>query len=111
MGRACLFNTAKKKFLHIQSSFASEAAAFISEKGISNRSRRNSSSSNFSKFFKIFHIQNSGFSLKFLLFKDVRDRRSYTQNFFKVQNIIIQAILGRKSMKNLQLPMKNIPCQ
>ena len=26
-------------------------------------------------------------------------RRSYTQNFFKVQYIIIQAILSRKSMK------------
>ena len=32
--------------------------------------------------------------------------RSYTQNFLKVQYIIIQAILSRKSMKNLQLPMK-----
>ena len=33
--------------------------------------------------------------------------RSYTQNFFKVQYIIIQAILGRKLMKkNLRLPMK-----
>ena len=27
--------------------------------------------------------------------------RSYTQNFFKVQYIIIQAILSRKSMKKL----------
>ena len=32
--------------------------------------------------------------------------RSDTHNFLKVQYIIIQAILGRKSMKNLQLPMK-----
>ena len=28
-------------------------------------------------------------------------RRSYTQNFFKVQYIIIQAIRGRKSMKKI----------
>ena len=33
--------------------------------------------------------------------------RSYTRNVFKVQYIIIQAILGRKSKKkNVQLPMK-----
>ena len=32
--------------------------------------------------------------------------RSYAQNFFEVEDIIIQAILSRKSMKNLQLPMK-----
>ena len=50
VGGACLFNTTKKKFFHIsQSSFASEAAAFIPEKGISDRSRRNSSLSNLLK--------------------------------------------------------------
>ena len=32
--------------------------------------------------------------------------RSYTQNFFKLQCIIIQAILSRKSIKSLLLPMK-----
>ena len=51
VGGACLFNTAKKKFFHIsQSSFASETAAFTSEKGISDRSRQNSSLSNLLKF-------------------------------------------------------------
>ena len=67
VGGACLFKTAKKKFFHIsQSSFSSEAAAFTSQKEISNRSRRNSSSSN---LLKICHIQNSGFSLRFLFNK------------------------------------------
>ena len=32
--------------------------------------------------------------------------RSYTQNFSKVQYIIIQTILGRKSMKKIIVPME-----
>ena len=38
--------------------------------------------------------------------KGVRDKKILHTDFFKVQYIIIQAILGRKSIKNLQLPMK-----
>ena len=34
--------------------------------------------------------------------------RPYTQNFFKIQYIIIQAILGRKSMKKFAVTNKNI---
>ena len=34
--------------------------------------------------------------------------RSYTKNFFKVQYIIIQAILSRKSMKQLAVIDENI---
>ena len=36
--------------------------------------------------------------------------RSYTQNFFKVQYIIIQAILGRKSMKKFIVTNEKIFC-
>ena len=32
--------------------------------------------------------------------------RSYTQNFFKVQYVIIQGILGRQSIKKFTVPMK-----
>ena len=34
--------------------------------------------------------------------------RSYTQNFFKVQYVIIQAILSRKSMKNFAVTNEKI---
>ena len=39
-------------------------------------------------------------------FKDVYDRKILHTEFFKVQYIIIQAILGQKSMKKLWLLMK-----
>ena len=44
--------------------------------------------------------------------KDVSDRKIlHTQNFFKVQYIIIQAILSRKSMTKFAVTdEKNIPC-
>ena len=44
--------------------------------------------------------------MKLLFLRMSATERSYTQNFFKVRYIIIQAIRSRKSIKNLQLPMK-----
>ena len=40
--------------------------------------------------------------------KDVHDRKIHTQNFFKVQYIIIQAILSRKSMKEVAVTDEKI---
>ena len=55
---------------------------------------------------KLFHaLLNYNLSLNFSSRMSATGR-SYTQIFSKVQYIIIQVILSRKSMKNLQLPTK-----
>ena len=62
------------------------------------------------KTFKL-HFKSLLKSHIFSSFKDVRDRKILHTDVFKVQYIIIQAILSRKSMKKFTVSFeKNIPC-